>query len=138
MAWEPAGLRWDDDPRAQLEELAADYGERLAQLRELKAQAGRVTAVARSRDGLVSVMVGAQGQLLGVDLNLGVYERMSPQRLAAALVELAATAAASAAAQVREIMGTALPTGWMPGDDVAGVVPSGLSLLEGGVANRRW
>lgn len=138
MAWDPAGLRWDGDLRAQLEELATDYGERLAQLRQLQAQAGRVTAVARSRDGLVSVMVGAQGQLLGLDLNQGVYTRMSPQRLAAAIVELARAAAADAANQVSEIMAAVLPTGWVAGGDVAGLVPSGLSLLDGGVVGGRW
>jgi hypothetical protein len=138
MGWEPAHARWGGDLPAQLEELAADYGERLAQLRQLKVQADRVTAVARSRDGLVSVMVGAQGQLLGVDLKQGVYERMSPQRLAAAVLELAGTAAVTAAEQVREIVGAALPTGWVLGGDVAGMVPRGLSLLDGGVTGGRW
>ena len=134
MAGDPARLRWDSDLGAQLEQLAADYGERLALLRQLKVQARRVTAVARSRDGLVSVMVGAQGQLLGVELKQGVYERMSPQRLAAAVVELAAAAAANAAEQVREIMVPVLPAG----GDVDGLVPPGLSLLDGGVAGGRW
>jgi DNA-binding protein YbaB len=134
VAWDLAGLRWDDDLRGQLEDLAADYGDRLARLRQLQVQAGQVTAVARSRDGLVSVMVGAQGQLLGVDLAAGVYERRSPQRLAATVMELAAEAAADAAGQVRQIMGAVLPAGWVPGGDLAGVVPSGLSVLDGGVA----
>ncbi len=82
-------------------------------------------------------MVGARGQLLGVDLNPAVYERLSPQRLAAAVMELAAAAAADAAEHVRQIMGAVLPAGWVPGGDVAGVVPSHLSLLDGGVAAGR-
>lgn len=138
MAWEPPRLRGNDDLSSQLEELAADYRERLAQLRQLEEKAERVTAVARSRNGLVSVMVGAQGQLLGVELKQAVYERMSPQRLAAAVVELAADAAADAAEQVREIMAAVLPAGWVPGGDVASLVPPGLSLLDGGVADGRW
>lgn len=138
MAWDAANLRWDDDVRGQLEDLAAEYGERLTQLRELQVRAAQVTAVARSRDGLISVMVGALGQLLGVDLDPGVYERLSPQRLAAAVVELAGAAAADAAGQVSQIMAPVLPTGWAPGADPAGMVPQGLSLLGGGVASGRW
>lgn len=138
MAWDPADLRWDDDLRGQLEDLTADYGERLVQLRQLQVQARRVTAVARSRDGLVSVMVGARGQLLGVDLAADVYERRSPQRLAAAVMELAADAAADAANQVRQIMEPVLPTGWAAGAETAGTVPSNLSLLDGGVAGALW
>jgi DNA-binding protein YbaB len=135
---DPAGLRWDDDLRAQLEELAGDYSERLAQLRQVQAQAARVTAVARSRDGLVSVMVGAQGQLLGVDLDPRAYERLSPQRLAAAVMEMAADAAADAADQVGQIMAPVLSAARAPDGDVAGAVPSGLSILGGGVAGQRW
>lgn len=131
MGWDSAGLRRDGDLRAQLEELGAGYLEGLVLLRQLQAQAGRVTAVARSRDGLVSVEVGARGQLLDLMLGPGVYEHLPPQRLAAVVVELAAAAAADAAGQVRQIMAAMLP-----GGDVAGLVPSGLSLLDGGVAGR--
>jgi hypothetical protein len=134
MVWNPVGLRWDGDLRGQLEDLTADYGERLAQLRPLQVQARRVTAVARSRDGLISVMVGSQGQLLGVDLAASVYERLSPQRLAAAVIQLAA----KAAADVGQIMSAVLPAGWVPGAQVAGVVPADLSLLGGGVAGVLW
>jgi hypothetical protein len=138
MAWDPAGLRWGDDLRGQLEDLTADYGERLAQLRLVQAQARKVTAVARSRDGRIGVMVSAQGRLLGVDLAEGVYERLSPQRLAAAIIGLAADAAADAANQVRQIMEPVLPTGSVSGAEKAGMVPPGLSLLEGGVAGTLW
>jgi len=138
MAWDPADLRWNDELRGQLEDLTAGYEERLAQLRQLQVQARRVKAVARSRDGLISVMVGAQGQLLGVDLAAGVYERRSPQRLAAAVIELAADAAADAANQVRQIMEPVLPTGLVPGEAAAGMVPPHLSLLDGGVAGVQW
>jgi len=138
MAWDPAGLRRDDDLRGQLEDLTADYGERLAQLRQLQAQARQVTVVARSRDGLISVMVGAQGQLLAVDLAVGVYERLSPQRLAAAVMELTAEAAAEAANRVRKLMSPVLPAGSVPGAQTAEIVPPHLSLLDGGVAGALW
>jgi hypothetical protein len=124
--------------QAQLDGLSGDLREQLARIEELHERAGRVQAVAQSRDRLISVMVGAQGQLRGLDLAAGVYERLSPQRLAAAITELAEIAAADAAKQVREIIAPLRPAGLQPGRDLAGVVPQGLSLLDGGVAGDRW
>jgi DNA-binding protein YbaB len=107
-----------------LEELRASYQDKLAEIRQRQERAGRVTSTARSRDGQISVEVGAQGQLLGLKLDPGVYDRLSPQRLAAALMELAKKAAADAAGQVQQIMAPVLPPGGMPADgDVAKLMP---------------
>jgi DNA-binding protein YbaB len=99
----------DEELQAQLDAVSANYQQRLAAIQRRQELARRVTATARSRNGQVSVEVGAQGQLLRVMLDPGIYDRLSPQRLAAALTELAKTAAADAAAQVHEIMGPAHP-----------------------------
>jgi len=106
----------DDQLSAYQQELAADYSERLAQIRHLQERAAQVTATARSRNGLIGVEVGAHGELLAVKLDPGAYERLSPQRLAKVLVDLAKTAAADAAGQVRELMAPVLPEGGMPAD----------------------
>jgi len=106
----------DDQLSAYQQELAADYSERLAQIRHLQERAAQVTATARSRNGLIGVEVGAHGELLAVKLDPGAYERLSPQRLAKVLVDLAKTAAADAAGQVRELMAPVLPAGGMPAD----------------------
>lgn len=100
----------DYDLQARLGKLSEDYQERLAQIRQLQERAGQVTASARSRDGLISVEVGAQGQLVALRLDPGAYERLSPQRLAAVIMELARSAASDAAARVREVMAPVLPT----------------------------
>ena len=114
----------NDQLSAQRQQLSADYEKRLAQIRNLQQRAGQVTATARSRNGLVSIQVGAQGQLLGVSLDPGAYDRLSPQRLAATLVELAKTAAADAAGQVQDIMAPVLPPGGVPASgDVTGLMP---------------
>jgi DNA-binding protein YbaB len=106
----------DDQLSDDLEGLRANYQNSLAEIRELQARARRVTSKARSRDGLVNLEVGAQGQLLSLSLNQGVYNRLSPQQLAATLVDLAKTATANAAGQVREIIAPVLPLGGLPAD----------------------
>jgi DNA-binding protein YbaB len=106
----------DYELRTQVEELAAGYQERLDRVQEARERVGRVTAVARSRDGLIGVEVGAQGLLLDLRLDPGVYDRISPQRLAGAILELTRMAAANAAAQIREIVAPVLPEGQGPGE----------------------
>lgn len=120
----------DYEVEAQAEHLLAGLRERQAQIQQLQDQARQVTATARSRDGLVSVQVGAQGQLLDLRLDPGAYDRLSPQRLAAAVVELARAAAENAAGQTHEIMAPVLPAE----GDLAGGVPPTLSMLRDGTA----
>jgi DNA-binding protein YbaB len=125
-------FRVNEELRWQLEELSDNYQEKLGEIRRLQQRAGQVTATARSRNGQVSVEVGAQGQLIAVSLDPGVYDRLSPQRLAAAIVELAKTATADAAAQVREIMAPVLPPGGLPADgDFTKLMPRAPSMLYG-------
>jgi DNA-binding protein YbaB len=124
-------VRLDEVLRAQLEEVSAKYSARLAEIRRLRERAGEVKATARSRNGQVRVEVGAQGQLLDVSLDPGVYERLSPQRLAAVIVQLAGTAAAEAAEQVRQIMAPVLPPGGLPADgDFTKLMPQVPSMLH--------
>ena len=125
----------DGEVRAELEELSTDFQERLARIRELREQAAQVTASARSRDGLISVEVGSSGQLRAVHLNPGVYDRLSPQRLAAALVELTGIAGADAANKAQQIMAPVLPPGGLPANgDLMTLMPQAPSMLGGGAA----
>lgn len=116
----------DYDLQGRLGALSEDYQGRLTQIRQLQEQASQVTASARSRDGLISVEVGAHGELLALHLDPGAYERLSPQRLASVIVELARGAAADAAARVREVMAPVLPTD----GDLARAASPTLSLLR--------
>jgi DNA-binding protein YbaB len=125
------GFAVDDQLSENLEELRANYQNKRAEIRERQERASRITSIARSRDGLVSLQVGPQGQLLGLSLNPGVYDRLSPQRLAAALMELAKTATADATEQVREIMAPVMPSGVTPaGGDFAGLIPRAPGMLD--------
>jgi DNA-binding protein YbaB len=114
----------DDEFRAQMEDAAADFRERQARVRELRRQLSAVTASARSRDGKVSVEVGPQGQLRGIWLDPGTFDRSSPQRLAATIVQLAGIATADAARKVQQIMAPVLPPGRPgPGGDLTSLLP---------------
>jgi DNA-binding protein YbaB len=118
------GYRVNDEFQAQMEDKAADFRERLSQVRELRQQLSSVTASARSRDGMIGVEVGAQGQLRGIWLDPGLFDRSSPQRLAAAIVELSGIATAEAARKVQEIMAPVLPSGSLPADgDLMSLMP---------------
>jgi DNA-binding protein YbaB len=124
-------FRVNEELQGQLEALAENYQGKLAEIRRLQQRAGQVTATARSRNGQISVEVGAQGQLIAVSLDPGVYDRLSPQRLAAAIVELARSAAADAAEQVRKIMAPVLPPGGLPKDgDFTKLMPQAPSMLH--------
>jgi DNA-binding protein YbaB len=104
----------DDELRAhlaRLQDLAAGYQIRLGQVTSLWDRARQVTATARSQDGLVSVEVGAHGQLLVLQLDPGTHDQLRPDQLAAVIAEAAQAAAADAAGQVLEIMAPVLPSG---------------------------
>jgi DNA-binding protein YbaB len=106
----------DEQLQAQMAELAGGFQERLAEIQQRQQAANQVAVTARSRDGMVSVEVGAYGQLLDLVLDPGVYERMSPQRLVAAIKELARTATVDATARSQEIMAPVVPPGGLPED----------------------
>src|SRR5215472_16867372 len=106
----------DEQLQAQMDEVAAGLQERLKDIQQREHLVSQVAVSARSRDGMVGVEVGAYGQLLDVMLDPAVFERMSPQRLAATLKELAKTATAVATARAREIMAPVIPPGGLPED----------------------
>jgi DNA-binding protein YbaB len=99
----------DDHARASLQRIAGDYRERLAELRKMQQDVQNVTASARTRDGSVSVEVGAHGELRDIRLDPRVYERMNAQRLARTIMELAGEATQKASGQAREITAAFLP-----------------------------
>jgi DNA-binding protein YbaB len=99
----------DDRTRASLHQISDNYHERLAELRKMQQDVQNVTATARTRDGSVSVEVGAQGQLRDIRLGPRAYERMNPQRLARTIMELAGEATQEASGRARQITAAFLP-----------------------------
>jgi DNA-binding protein YbaB len=121
------------DFQRQMDDMAADFQERRSRARELRKQLSAVTGSARSRDGMISVEVGAQGQLRGVWFDPGLFDRQSPQRLAAAIMELAGIATAEAARKVQEVMAPVLPAGGLPADgDLMSLMPQAPTTHGGG------
>jgi DNA-binding protein YbaB len=99
----------DEETNASFREIAGGYRRRLDELRQMQHDVRQVTATARTRDGLVSVEVGPQGQLRDIRFDPRVYERMSPQRLARTIKELTGEASNEAAGQAKQITAAFLP-----------------------------
>jgi DNA-binding protein YbaB len=76
---------------------------------ELHAEARAVQITETSRDGLVSVTVGARGELVRLDLDPRIYRRPDARRLADTITETAQRAVARAQERVMEIFEPVIP-----------------------------
>jgi YbaB/EbfC DNA-binding family len=113
----------NEELRLPVDALMEDYHQRIASLRRAQEAVRGLTAPAATRDGLVEVDVGPQGQLRAVRLDWRVYDRMPPHQLAVTIVQLAGEAGEDAAARVRDIMAPVLPGGLPSDGDLSGWVP---------------
>jgi DNA-binding protein YbaB len=76
---------------------------------ELHAQAREVQITEKSRDGLISVTVGARGEVVRLDIYPRVYRRPDARLLADTIVETIHRAAARARERVTEIFEPVIP-----------------------------
>lgn len=76
---------------------------------ELHAQAKAVQVTETSRDGQVSVTVGARGELIRLDLDPRIYRRPDARYLADTIAETAQRAAVRAQERVTEIFEPVIP-----------------------------
>nr|WP_311131917.1 YbaB/EbfC family nucleoid-associated protein [Nonomuraea gerenzanensis] len=76
---------------------------------ELHTKAKAVQATETSRDGLVSVTVGARGELIRLDLDPRIYRRPDARALADTIAETARRAAETARERVIEIFEPVIP-----------------------------
>jgi DNA-binding protein YbaB len=83
-----------DAAERMVDDWQAGFGERAAQARELAAQLSRLTATARSEDGLIEVTVGSAGTLVGLELEEGIRRRPAAETAREILIVLAAAQAA--------------------------------------------
>lgn len=102
------------DPRnaalqEQADQLRGDFQRMLDEGPEVAARAREISVTKKSRDGLVSVTVGARGDLVHLDLDPRVYRRPDSRALADAIVETVQAAAVEAQEQVVETLSTVLP-----------------------------
>jgi DNA-binding protein YbaB len=78
-------------------------------LEELRRDVAEVTVTSRSRNGEVSVQVGAQGQLRDIRFKPQALTEMSAQKLAHLVMTLVAEATKEAAGQAMEMTAAFLP-----------------------------
>jgi DNA-binding protein YbaB len=101
----------EDKVGASQREVVADYRKRLEELQQLQRDVREVTATARTRNGDVSLEVGAQGELRDIKFNPQALKRMSAQQLAHTILSLAGEATKDASSQAKEMTAALLPDG---------------------------
>ncbi|MEV0146448.1 MULTISPECIES: YbaB/EbfC family nucleoid-associated protein [unclassified Nonomuraea] len=98
-----AGMRaYADELRTMFQEIQ-DAGV------ELHAKARAIQVTETSRDGLVSVTVGARGELVRLDLDPRIYRRPDARHLADTIAETTRRAATRAQERVTEIFEPVIP-----------------------------
>jgi DNA-binding protein YbaB len=83
--------------------------QRFEELRRLRRDIAEVTATSRSRNGEVSVEVGAQGELRDIRFTRQALAEMSGQKLAHLVMTLVAEASKEAAGKATEMTAAFLP-----------------------------
>ncbi|WP_245642542.1 YbaB/EbfC family nucleoid-associated protein [Nonomuraea candida] len=95
--------------RAYAEELRTMFNRLQDEGLELHARAKAVQVTETSPDGLVSVTVGARGDLVRLDLDPRIYRRPDARKLADTIAETTRRAAAAAQERVTEIFAPVIP-----------------------------
>jgi DNA-binding protein YbaB len=113
--------------QAHLDELMEQYQAKRAQLQELQRQMSSAEATVKAADGMVTVTVGAQGRLTGLEFNPRVYRRLSPSELAECVLAAVQEAGGRVGDQMRSVMEPLVPDGTSYGDmesfDLSKVLP---------------
>lgn len=68
--------------QAHLDGLMEQYRAKRSQLQDLQRQMGSAEATVTAAGGMVTVKVGAQGRLTGLEFDPRVYRKLSPSELA--------------------------------------------------------
>ena len=108
------------DHQSEAERLLAEYRRSREQLAAVCRALAAVAASQTSSDGTVTVTVGAQGALTGLQIEPNAYRRYHPADLAALIVRLATAAAGQAAAEAQRALEPVLPPGADPAAVLAG------------------
>ena len=98
-----------DDLQAAIEDLVAEFGRQVSQVRETHAQLREVTATVS--DGNVTVTAGPQGRIDEITFHPRVYSRLSPSELAQAVLDQVTKANAQVAEDSRVLMAPLVPEG---------------------------
>ncbi|GAA2101578.1 YbaB/EbfC family nucleoid-associated protein [Actinomadura alba] len=99
-----------EDLQAHIDELMKQYRTKRSQLQDLQRQMGSAQATVEAADGMVTVTVGAQGRLSGLEFDPRVYRKLSPSELAECVLAAVNEAAAQVGDQVRAVLEPLVPT----------------------------
>lgn len=108
------------DHRDQVEELLADYRRSREQLASVHRSLSSINEKASSPDGLVTATVGPHGNLTGLAIADGAYQRYRPEELGELITHLVAVAAGKAADRAGAALAPVLPAGADPAALLAG------------------
>lgn len=97
--------------RARFDEVYGQYQRLRSGVDELQRKLAELRITRRSDDGRVTVVVGARGDLISVDLDPAIYRDRDARGLARAITDTAQRAAAAAADATRELTAGYLPEG---------------------------
>lgn len=112
--------------QAHIDELLGEFRKKQADLKKLQETMAAAEATVTTEDEMVTVRVGPQGRLLGLEFNPRVYRRLSPSELAETVLAAIQEATAQVGDQVRNAMEPLRP------DDASyeGVTGEGLDLSK--------
>ncbi|MEV6690239.1 YbaB/EbfC family nucleoid-associated protein [Micromonospora sp. NPDC051196] len=95
--------------RARFDEVYGQYQQLRSGLDELQARLAELRVTQRSADGQVTATVGAQGELISVELNPSVYRDRDAEALSAKITATVRRAAVAATAATQELVSSYLP-----------------------------
>jgi DNA-binding protein YbaB len=123
-----------EDLQAHLDELMEQYRAKRSQLQDLQRQMGSAEVTVAAADGMVTVKVGAQGRLTGLEFDPRVYRKLSPSELAECVLAAVNEAAGQVGDQMRAVLEPLVPDGTAYGDagrvDLSKVLPERPDDLE--------
>ncbi|WP_431931087.1 YbaB/EbfC family nucleoid-associated protein [Micromonospora sp. RP3T] len=97
--------------RARFDEVYGQYQRLRSGLDELQTRLAELRVTERSDDGQVTVVVGARGELITVEVSPAVYHDRDARALSRKITETVLRASAAASAATRELVSGYLPPG---------------------------
>lgn len=105
-----------EDLQAHIDELMEQYKAKRAQFQDLQRQMSTAGATVTAADGMVTVTVGAQGRLTGLEFDPRVYRKLSPSELAECVLAAVGEASGQVGDQMRAALEPLVPDGTSYGD----------------------
>ncbi|WP_433247597.1 YbaB/EbfC family nucleoid-associated protein [Streptosporangium sp. CA-135522] len=109
-----------DEPWTVLEKLIQEVNRQTEQVQNMHEKARDMSASATSEDGMVTVTVGARGDVRKIDFDPRVYRKLSPSELSATLIEQIGAATRTVSGELKETMQPLAPADLPSFEDLFG------------------